>query len=110
MNHAIGSQPDAAHKVIPKKKSSSASQAAYKWERELRELLKGPRTSRELEREPVFDHCAHSTISELRKKGVDIDTEIVEIPGYAGLPARIARYTLTPSGRDRAMKLLGGRQ
>jgi hypothetical protein len=81
--------------------------AARKWQRVLRALLAGPRTSRELERDPVYDHCAHSTVAELRAKGVDIDTQIVEISGYAGLPARIARYTLTEAGRDRALQLLG---
>lgn len=79
-----------------------------KWERVLAALLDGPRTSRQLEREPVFDHCAHSTASELRKKGLPIITEIVEVPGYAGEPARIARYnSLDPTGRERALKLLG---
>ena len=81
--------------------------AARKWQRVLRALLDGPRTTRQLEREPVFDHCAHSTASELRKKGLPIVTEMIEVSGYAGEPARIARYSLDPTGRERALKLLG---
>ncbi len=78
-----------------------------KWARVLTALLDGPRTTRQLEREPVFDHCAHSTASELRKKGLPILTEMIEVPGYAGEPARIARYSLDPTGRERALRLLG---
>lgn len=80
--------------------------AAHKWQRFLRAILDHPHTSRELEREPVFDHVAHSTAAELRRKGVALHTEIIEIAGYAGLPARVARYSIDPSGIEFARKLL----
>ena len=56
-------------------------QAARKWQRVLRAILEGPKTTRDLERAPVFDHVAHSTAAELRKMGIRLVTEIVEIPG-----------------------------
>lgn len=105
----VGDITEASQDLQTGNHKSTESRAAHKWERVLRELLKGPRTSRELECEPAFDHVAHSTAAELRKKGIGLDTEIIEISGYAGLPARIARYSLTPSGREYAIKLLGGR-
>lgn len=78
-----------------------------KWQRVLTALLDGPQTSRQLEREPTFDHCAPSTASELRRKGLPIVTEMIEVAGYAGEPARIARYSLDPTGREHALRLLG---
>jgi hypothetical protein len=80
--------------------------ARKKWKRFLQAIYESPKTSRELELAPVFDHCAHSTASELRKKGIGIDTEIVEIRGYAGEPARIARYSLAAESRERARAIL----
>lgn len=72
-------------------------------------LLDGPKTSRQLEAAPVFDHVAHSTLAELRSKGVEVVTEMVEVPGYAGLPVRVARYSLTDAGRRRVVELFGYR-
>lgn len=94
----IESQRDAAHKATPKKV------------RLLNALLDGPRTSFQLEGAPVFDHCANSTVSELRKAGVEILTEMITVPGYGGEPARIARYSLTTKARDKALEIVGGAQ
>lgn len=82
-------------------------QAARKWQRVLRAILEGPKTTRDLERAPVFDHVGHSTAAELRKMGIRLVTEIVEIPGYAGEPARVARYSVAPECRERASRLVG---
>ena len=82
-------------------------QVQSKWRRVLRALIAGPKTTRDLERPPVFDHVGHSTAAELRKMGIQIETEIVRIAGYAGEPTRVARYTLSPESRDLAMCLLG---
>lgn len=90
-----------SHSVAARKASSK------KWQRVLSALLDGPRTSRELERAPVFDHCAHSTASELKKKGIEVLSEPVVIPGYAGEPARVARYSIAPASVQRARALLG---
>lgn len=83
------------------------SRPAPKWMRVLRALVDGPRTSRQLERE-AFDHVPHSTASELRKKGIVLETEIVTIAGYAGCSARVARYSIAPESRGRAERLLRG--
>jgi hypothetical protein len=82
---------------------------ARKWQRWLRAVLESPRTSRELEKPPVFDHVAHSTASEVRKFGVTVVTEMITVVGYAGHPARIARYSIAPESRDFAFRLLGDR-
>jgi hypothetical protein len=98
MNHAIESQLEAAHKSTPKKI------------RLLTALVDGPKNSFQLEKHPTYDHCPNSTVSELRKAGVEILTEMVSVPGYGGEPARIARYSLTPKSRDRALQMIGGAQ
>lgn len=95
MNHAIGSQLEAAHKPPAKKFRLLAA------------IVDGPKTSFELEKAPVFDHCANSTVSEWRKQGLDIRTEMVTVAGYAGESAHIARYSLAPASLDRALRLLG---
>lgn len=75
-----------------------------KIERVLAALLRGPATTRDLEH--VGDHVAHSTAAELRARGVTIHAELIEVPGYAGTVARVARYTIQPEGRDYAERLL----
>jgi hypothetical protein len=79
----------------------------HKWQRVLRALLEAPRTTRELERPPVFDHVGHSTAAELRKMGIVLHTEIVTIDGYSGEPARVARYSVAPESRELAARLVG---
>ncbi len=71
----------------------------------LRLLLARPHNSFELER-LAHDHCPNSTISELKKHGLAIESEAVVVDGYLGSPARIARYTLTEGSRERALQLL----
>lgn len=88
-------QPSAARNSVPKK-----------WQRVLAALLCGPRNSRELERD-AHDHVPHSTISDLRKRGIYIETEMIAVPGYAGEPARIARYSIAAHSIPKARALLG---
>jgi hypothetical protein len=80
--------------------------SAHKWQRVLRAILERPRTTRELECEPVFDHVVHSTAAVLRDKGLRIISERVEITGYNGLPAYVARYSVAPESRALALRLL----
>ncbi|MGC3982813.1 MAG: hypothetical protein QM808_16300 [Steroidobacteraceae bacterium] len=84
----------------------AARKPTLKWKRFLRAILESPKTSRELERAPVFDHVAHSTASELRKKGVSVDTEMVAIVGYCGELVRVARYSIPDVARANALKVL----
>lgn len=83
------------------------SQIPTKRARLLYALLDGPKDSFELERAPVHDHCANSTVSELKKAGVNIAAQMIEVAGFAGITTRIARYSLTESGRVAAVKFLG---
>ena len=75
-----------------------------KIERVLSQLLQGPRTTRQLE--GIGDHVGHSSASELRKKGVSIRAELVEVPGYGGTVARVARYSIPEDGREIAERVL----
>lgn len=84
----------------------TARKPTLKWKRFLAAVLESPKTSRELELAPVYDHVAHSTASEIRKKGIDLNTEIVTILGYGGEPSRIARYSIAPASRSKAVSLL----
>lgn len=56
---------------------------------------------------PAWDHCANSTVSDLRTTGIDIHTGIIALAGYAGQPARIARYSLDEASRQRVLQLIG---
>lgn len=94
MNQSIASRLVGAHKPTPKRI------------RTLTAIVRGPVTSFELEKAPTFDHCASSTVAELRKAGIEILTEMVTVPGYAGEPARIARYSVAETSRDAALKLI----
>lgn len=87
---------------------AGAHKPPLKWCRVLRALLEGPHTSFELEKAPVFDHSPNSTVSELRKRGLDTHSVPVVVPGYGGAPTRIAEYSLDPSSRSRAEALLRG--
>ena len=82
------------------------SRPPAKVERVLVALIERPHTTRELEQAPVFDHVAHSTASELRRLGVALDTERVELRGYEGKPAFVARYSIRIGGFDFARALL----
>lgn len=77
--------------------------------RVLRCLVEGPCTSFELERQ-AHDHCPNSTVSDLKRMGLRIESELVEAPGFAGAVARIARYTLAPESRAKAQQILEARR
>ena len=102
---AVGSS---ATGQMPKGNATSIArrEAAHKWRRTLFALLQGPHDSFQLERDPVYDHCPNSTVSDLKKRGVEILAEMIEVRGYAGIPTRIARYSLTGAGREAARRLL----
>lgn len=77
-----------------------------KIERVLAALIERPHTTRELEQPPVFDHVAHSTGADLRRRGIALRSERVEVRGFAGLPASIARYSIPPEGLEYARQVL----
>lgn len=77
-----------------------------KIERTLRALLQRPRTTRDLEAAPTYDHCSPSTIRDLRRKGINISSQLVPVAGFAGQPARVARYEIQPESLEAAKRLL----
>lgn len=91
MNDSIQSQPT----------------AALKYQRVLKRMLSGPLHRFEAEKFPVSDHCLPSTISELRKRGIHFDVEMIRLPGYGGLGANVAQYTLAEESLPRALQLIG---
>lgn len=87
----------------------STSRPAYQWERGLRALLvHGALTTRQLAEPPVYAHAAHSLAAEIRKKGVRLEVEMVEIAAYAGSSTRIAKYAIAAESRELAEQLLAG--
>jgi hypothetical protein len=89
---------------------SNQDGAALKYQRVLQRLLDGPLHRFAAEKFPVSDHCLPSTISELRKRGVDFKVKMVRLPGYAGLGANVAEYTLAAESRNRALELIGDKR
>ncbi len=100
---AIGSGPQDHHST----QNSTEPRAALKYQRVLKRLLDGPLHRFEAEKFPVSDHCLPSTISELRKRGVSFDVVMIRLPGYGGLGANVAQYTLAQDSRARALQLIG---
>ena len=60
----------------------------------------------ESERE-LSDHCLHTTISGLQRKGLTILRHDEVVSGYAGFPTHVTRYWLAPESIERARELLG---
>ena len=80
-----------------------------KWVRVLSALLERSTLDRfEAVRDPkIRDWVLPTTVSQLEQRGLNVAREIVEVPGYGGSTARIARYSLAPDQRRRALELLG---
>lgn len=74
--------------------------------RVLAALIERPRTTRELERFPISDHVGHSTAADLRRLRVEIVAERVEVPGFAGEKAYVARYSIPEHGLAFAREVL----
>jgi len=67
-----------------------------------------PQTKRvtRFDAEIVGDHCLNSTISALRKYGVDIERRQTTRPTRFGKDARCCEYWLTPDNYDVAERML----
>lgn len=83
---------------------------ALKYKRVLRALLAGPLHRFEAEKFPVSDHCLPTTISELKKRGFNIHSQLIRLPGYGGQGAHVAQYSLAPESRALALSLVGVQQ
>ena len=98
MNNHIEPQQLAALKPEPK------------YCRVLRRLLDGPLHRFEAELYPVSDHVLNSTVSELKKRGLNITSKLICLPGYSRAGAYIALYELDASSREHAQQLIGAAQ
>lgn len=80
-----------------------------KWVRVLRALIDRPALHRlEAERDPAIrDHVLPSTVTDIQRKGVRVDREIIGLPGYGGSVVHVALYRLDEENRERARRLLG---
>lgn len=95
---AIQPQPVAALKPEPK------------YVRVLQRLLQGPLHRFEAENYPVSDHVLNSTVSELKKRGLKITSDLICLPGYSRAGAYVALYKLAEESRQRALELIGEHQ
>lgn len=85
---------------------STNSGSARKYQRVLSRLLEGPLNRFEAEHYPISDHTLPSTVSELKKRGVQIHAQLVRLPGYGSQGAHVAEYRLDEGSRARALQLL----
>lgn len=77
-----------------------------KYVRVLRRLLVGPLHRFEAEKFPVSDHVLNSTVSELKKRGLQINSTLICLPGYSRAGAYVALYELAAESRQRALQLI----
>ena len=79
-----------------------------KWIRVLRALVERPSLHRfDAERDPeIRDHVLPSTICDLQQKGLCVNRELIELPGYGDGIAHVAQYSLDSENRERARRLL----
>jgi hypothetical protein len=112
-SHADNS-PDkkiAPHEAGPISISSSAennNKAPKKWRRMLKVLADGAALTR-FDAERHGDHALNSTISDLRRKGIDVSREPITIVGRFGV-IHCKRYWLTDTEAAKARALIGGGQ
>lgn len=104
------SGPDALADAMPGQRESTCgrnpSKPPLKWQRVLTAFLEG-RSLNRFEAERLSDHCLHSTVSTLERKGVRIARRTERVPGFMAIPTEVCRYWLEPEARQRARELLG---
>jgi hypothetical protein len=84
-----------------------SSRLLKKWRRVLLALAQGRSLNRFEAERSLSDHCLHSTVSEIQGRGIRVDRVMETVPGYCGMPTRVARYWLAPEQRTAALALLG---
>ena len=78
-----------------------------KKKRVLTALIDGQSFNRfEAERQ-LSDHVLNSTVADLQRLGITIARQLETVPGYRGLPTKVARYWISPEHRERAQLVLG---
>jgi hypothetical protein len=90
--------------------ASNRIRVPCKWERVLSALLAGNSYNRfEAERD-LHDHCLHTTVSILQRKGVRIDRKYETVRGFLGIPTDVCRYWLPPESREAAVEAMRRRR
>jgi hypothetical protein len=79
-----------------------------KWKRVLSAFYEGASYNRFEAERLLHDHCLHSTVSTIQRKGVTILRKTETIPGFQGIPTEVCRYWLSPESREQADALLSG--
>jgi hypothetical protein len=87
-------------------RSQKRPRIPHKWQRILAAFVAG-RSLHRFEAEKLADHCLHSTVSTLEKKGVTILRRSEKVRGYMGIPTDVQRYWLAPESVGKARELLG---
>lgn len=78
-----------------------------KWKRVLAALVDGISYNRFEAECKLNDHCLHSTVSTLQRKGITVERRDEIVPGYQGIPTHVCRYWLAVEQREKARGLLG---
>ena len=87
--------------------AAKCSRPQLKWKRVLAALAVGRTLNRFEAERSLSDHCLHSTVSDIQRKGITVERHMESVPGYMGEPTRCCRYFLTPAERVKALALLG---
>ncbi len=81
-----------------------------KWKRVLEALLTGRSWNRYEAAGELSDHCLHSTISTIQKKGVPVSRRTEKLSGYMGVPTDCCRYWLEPKDFPLALAVLAAKR
>nr|WP_155986365.1 helix-turn-helix domain-containing protein [Thioalkalivibrio sp. ALE9] len=73
----------------------------------LKALAEGERFHRFKAERRLHDHCLHSTISALERRGLRIARRWITVRGFQGFDTRVVLYWLEPDQRQYAWTLLG---
>lgn len=77
-----------------------------KWVRVLNALISGRSWNRYEAARELADHCLHTTVAIIQRKGVPIARSTETVPGYMGVPTDVCRYWLDPANRPAALALI----
>ena len=73
-------------------------------------LARGNSLNRFQAERTCHDHCLHSTIAEIQKRGISVDRKDETVPGFGGKATHVCRYWLADEEKVKAAKLLGWNQ
>ena len=77
-----------------------------KWKRVLQAFITGRTWNRFEAARELSDHCLHSTVATIERKGVRVARRDEMVPGYMGIKTKCRRYWLEPAEQGIAEILL----